>query len=392
MPSHGALFTGWPPGVTGAGFGWQPLGYQWDTLAEVLLTAGYQTAAFSENPWLTEATGMTQGFETFRELSRGAPDDMPVGVASWLEQRDHDRPLFLFLNIMDAHDPYPVRLENAFRPPWVPLDELIFLRDNMVDLRCNTDGRMRELDLLHRLYLDGVELADAKLGRVLAALEAARLDDLRIVVLSDHGEHFGEQRRVFHDVGVAEALLRVPLVVHGLPGVEPAVIDTPVQIIDVFASVVEWAEANAAASPYARALPTAESGERRLVFAEYGEAEYAIKLIPGVDWVTYAIMIADARRFCRDEDRIRGNRMAVIDFPWKLIWHEDGGRLLFDVREDPEEITDRAGAHPQIAARLAEEAARFRTSVAPRGGASPATVEKERAERLRALGYIVGDQ
>jgi hypothetical protein len=180
--------------------------------------------------------------------------------------------------------------------------------------------------------------------------------------------------------------------VHGLPGVEPAVIDTPVQIIDVFASVVEWAETSAAARPSARALPTAESGERRVVFAEYGEAEYAIKLIPVVDWVTYAIMIADARRFCRDEDRIRGNRMAVIDFPWKLIWHEDGGRLLFDVREDPEETTDRAGTHPQIAARLAEEAARIRTSVAPRGGASPATVEKERAEPLRALGYIVGDQ
>jgi arylsulfatase A-like enzyme len=391
MPAHGALFTGWPPGATGAGLGWQPLGYEWDTLAEILLAAGYQTAAFSENPWLTERMGMTQGFETFEELPRAG--GVSGKVAAWLrEHRDPRRPVLLFVNIMDAHDPYPVRRENPFLPPWVPLEQVTLLRDTMAELRCNTDGRISDLDLLRRLYLDGVQQADAELGRVLAALEAARLDDLRIVVLSDHGEHFGEQRLVFHDIGVGEALLRVPLVVHGVPGVAPAVIDTPVQTIDVFATVAQWAGVHAAPSPLARPLPMRETGEHRIVFAEYGEAEYAVELFPSFGWVTLAGLIADARRFCRPEDRIRGNRIAVIDFPWKLVWHDAGQRLLYDVAADPTESTDRADAHPEIVARLMDEALRIKSAARPKGGTAPASLDRERAERLRALGYVVGDQ
>lgn len=376
----------------GAGFGWQPLGYQWDTLAEILVGAGYQTAAFSENPWLTDAMGMTQGFETFLELPPGAPDAMPASVASWLEGRDPDRPTFLFLNIMDAHDPYPVRAENPFLPPWVTLDELRALRDTVVDLQCNTDGRIRELDLLRRLYLDGVLQADTKLGRVLNVLESAGLDDLRIVVLSDHGEHFGEQRRVLHEVGLAEALLRVPLVVSGLPGVEPAVIETPVQVIDVFPTVAQWAGVDAPASPIARVLPTTTTGERHPVFAEYGETEYAARLLPGAVGFLAPMVIAERRRFCRAEDRSQGNRTAVIDPPWKLVVHDDGRRRLVDVERDPQELVDQSDRHPEIVARLAGAATWLRSAAAPHEGTAPATVEPARAERLRALGYVVGDR
>ena len=391
MPSHSALFTGWPPGVTGAGFGSQPLGYEWDTLAEILLEAGYQTVAFTENPWLTEPMGMMQGFETFHDLPREKGGPMPERVATWFrEHRDPTRPLFLFVNIMDAHAPYPIRRDNPFLAPWIPLDEAQHVWDSTIDLRCNTDGRTRDLDLLWRLYLDGVRLADAKLGLLLEALDAAHLDDLRIVVLADHGEHFGEQRRVFHDVGVAEALLHVPLVVHGLPGVGPAVINTPVQTIDVFATVVDWAGVQAAASPYARRLPTAGGAERRLVFAEYGEGEDAITLNTDPRLSTLANEVARRREFCRPEDRMRGYRIAVIDFPWKLIWHDDGQQLLFDVAADLGERDDRSSAHPEIVARMQAEAVRIRASASPAAD-TPATLEPERVERLRALGYVVAD-
>jgi len=60
-------------------------------------------------------------------------------------------------------------------------------------------------------------------------------------VTSDHGEHFGEHRLFQHHFSVREPLLHVPLVIHGLPDVAPAVIDAPVELVDLMPTMLEWA-------------------------------------------------------------------------------------------------------------------------------------------------------
>src|SRR5262249_8068581 len=154
-----------------------PLPPEFRTLAETLGGAGYETAGFCENPWFNEQTGLARGFERFVELDRAHENDMPDAVARWAQQRGASRPLFLLPNIMDAHERSPVRADNPWLPPWIPLDEANHAADHVAELRCATDGRQAELDLLRRLYWQGVQQADAKLGRVLAALTAAGLRD-----------------------------------------------------------------------------------------------------------------------------------------------------------------------------------------------------------------------
>src|SRR5262249_57526318 len=91
------------------------------------------------------------------------------------------------------------------------------------------------------------------------------------VVLADHGECCGERGLVGHDIGLADALLHVPLVVSGLPHVAPAVIETPVQLADVLPSVLGWAGASPLEGIAGRPLPTrdeADATPRRIV-SEY---------------------------------------------------------------------------------------------------------------------------
>jgi arylsulfatase A-like enzyme len=64
IPSHASLFTGVYPWSHGAHYQSGPtLGPRLPTLAEVARGAGYATAAFSANPLVQPATGLTRGFE-----------------------------------------------------------------------------------------------------------------------------------------------------------------------------------------------------------------------------------------------------------------------------------------------------------------------------------------
>ena len=397
VPSHAALFTGLLPSTTGMGYVGAPLASRFQTLAEVLAAGGYETVGFCENPWFGDETQLARGFQRFTELDRSRENDMPAAVAGWARERDRRRPFFLFLNVMDAHDRYPVRADNPWLPPWISLEEANRAADHVVDLRCATDGRLAELDLLRRLYWHGVQLADAKLGRVLDALAAAGLrDGLRIIVVADHGEHFGEQRQVLHDIGVGEALIHVPLVVAGLPDVTPGVIEAPVGLADVYPTVLGWAGLSGPSYPLAgRALPTSPeqpAGVRRLVsqfrdeLPGVGFVRSFEALTPGA--IAVDTIMAQRRAFCTPEDRADGDQIAVIEWPLKLIWYQNFPPQLFDLAQDPGQTVDLSAQRPDVVRALltgvprdAQELRSVETV--------PAEVERSRADRLRALGYLV---
>ncbi|GAG48102.1 unnamed protein product, partial [marine sediment metagenome] len=66
ITAHASLFTGLEPDRHGVGIhGVMVAPETLVMLAERLRDAGYQTAGFSENTYITEDFGMAQGFETF---------------------------------------------------------------------------------------------------------------------------------------------------------------------------------------------------------------------------------------------------------------------------------------------------------------------------------------
>ncbi|MBI2432049.1 MAG: sulfatase, partial [Candidatus Hydrogenedentes bacterium] len=83
------------------------------TLAEQLAEQGYATAAFSLNGWVSELTGLGQGFDSFFDLvtrQEIRSDENFSGRATeaamqWLDQH-RDRPFFLYVHYLDPHASY----------------------------------------------------------------------------------------------------------------------------------------------------------------------------------------------------------------------------------------------------------------------------------------------
>jgi iduronate 2-sulfatase len=85
-------------------------------------------------------------------------------------------------------------------------------------------------------YYASVSFMDAQVGKVLAALKKAGLEDKTIVIFtSDHGYHLGE-----HDFWAKVSLLdessQVPLIIS-VPGKKPAVCDSLTELLDLYPTV-----------------------------------------------------------------------------------------------------------------------------------------------------------
>ena len=82
---------------------------------------------------------------------------------------------------------------------------------------------------------------DEEMRRLMEALEARGiLENTLVIVSSDHGEHFGDHRRMGHMNSLYRQLIQVPLLMR-LPGKVPAglVVKTPVSLRDLPQTVLD---------------------------------------------------------------------------------------------------------------------------------------------------------
>ena len=382
LPSHATLFTGLLPSQHRVQDGFAKLEADVPTVAELLSRAGYETLGINENPWLTAKQGVTRGFEQFQ-----AAGDMAAMVKQWRAKRSADRPFFLFVNIMDAHWPYRVRDSNPYLPAGVSIEQARLAARDLESYRCNCAADDPSMQILRGLYLGNVRAADAKLGAVLAALAPVETP-LIVVVLSDHGEHLGEHGLVEHDVGIDRFVTHVPLVVHGLANVSPAVIQAPVQLADLMPTILGWAGVAVPPGLPGQPLPTAEPAPSgRAIVAEYhdyrDERFYAQFNDPVRE------LLRKRWEHCTAADRADGDMRAVIRPPYELMWYEKYRVQLFDVQTDPSEARDLAAAMPERVAELDAHLQRVLAAANPRA-APRAELDPAQVERLRALGYLGG--
>ena len=276
LPSHASMFTGRQAHELQTSWT-TPLESGPLTLAEALGRRGYATAGFVANVQYTGwETGLARGFERYvdyhldvgeaiksasltawlhKKYSRrlNLPEIRPRIWAEeisgeftqWLDQRDTDRPFFVFLNYLDAHHPYeppaPFRARFESRPvrpnelePAKALDRLI---------RSHPETRVSPAAAYPAMELYDGQIAhlDAVVGRLLRELEARGLLEHTIVVLTaDHGEAFGEHGMLYHGNNQYRPTLQVPLVIsypgHLPPGVRVSV---PVTIRDLAATIAD---------------------------------------------------------------------------------------------------------------------------------------------------------
>ncbi|MFQ5416749.1 MAG: sulfatase [Myxococcota bacterium] len=402
LPSHATLFTGVEPEQHGVGIaGRMVLPEGPPTLAERLGAAGYETVGFSENPLVAAQFGMARGFDHFEgELgvsmyrARGRPDsifDVVLGVSAWADQRDARRPFLVFVNLFGVHDPYEIEEDHLFLPPGVGVERAALVRTGgpskgiaEVAGICDRLPTREELAIVRALYLGGVAAADATLAAIQRALEKAAGDaPLVTIVTSDHGEHLGENRLLGHEFSLHNEVLRVPLVVHGLPGVTPATISTPVGLGDIAPSILAWAGIETRATLPVAATAAGAGDRGRALVSVFSDAGW---VPPEGGSSKHGEVMIRRRRGCGPADRVFGDMASIIDFPWKLIWYRNNSPQLFDLSWDRRERSNVAEHHPEIVTRLTNELAPLRAQMAQQGDASP--LEPTASETLRALGYI----
>ncbi|MCI4319011.1 MAG: sulfatase-like hydrolase/transferase [Thermoplasmata archaeon] len=132
----------------------------------------------------------------------------------WMTTVPSSQPLFAFVNLVDAHEPYyPVRspLDGAFR--WyqqarIRQDQLSFVAGRWIP-------DPADLDALWHLYRSAIVRLDLRLKRLVELLKAEdRWENTLFILTSDHGQAFGEHGLLFHMFRPDEPELRIPLVVR----------------------------------------------------------------------------------------------------------------------------------------------------------------------------------
>jgi arylsulfatase A-like enzyme len=380
--AHASMFTGLFPeshGVTQESWIVRP---EHLTLAELLWEAGYRTAAIVGNPMVGRSFGFDQGFDEFHENWR-APE--PDGAADHPAVRGLQRLLtsgerfFAFVNLIEPHTPYTSGPHlGAYRT-----HPEIELTNN--HWRAFFTGRAQfgpdELEHLAQLYDGELRFTDEILGHLFDSLETAgALDETLVVVTSDHGEHFGEHGLVDHVFNLYEVNVRVPLVVRHPAAFPRARRDEPVQVHDLFPTILGLAGARV---PDHQGLDlTGAIDPQRPLFLSYGHPLQAFG----------AIGVEGSRSPLLDPYRRRLYALRAGDH--KLIVGDDGREELYDLARDPDEDEDLAGTPAGDAlidglrTELRELAARYRrigpVPAAPAGGAA---LDAETLEALRDLGY-----
>ncbi len=185
-------------------------------------------------------------------------EDMPdVKIAEWATKQlatPHDSALWLGVGFFRPHVPqyapqqwfdmYPI--EDIQLPEVIPtdLDDLSdygvsITRTKHVSPSFEWVTANDEWKPLVQSYLACVSFVDAQVGKVLDALESSTYKDNTYVVLySDHGFHFGEKER-FAKRSLWDDGAKVPLIIAG-PGIaEGKVCNKPVQLLDIYPTLLE---------------------------------------------------------------------------------------------------------------------------------------------------------
>ncbi len=247
LPSHASYFTGVPMlehgahelPVDDAGRGsatyapgtripMRGLDEKLPTLAERMAARGYQTAIVSANPVVGKESGLARGFQrgVISPGFGGLMDERAVSAVADTLRDDLDPlggPLFLFVNLAEAHQPWDAIPEGH---PWLPAREgLSFMGGGANQAWARfyggtmSDGeRAAFLAQLTDVYDFGTWRADRSLGAVLDLLRSSGwcAEDCRVIVTSDHGELLGEHGLIDHGFYPWEPNARVPMVVSGV--------------------------------------------------------------------------------------------------------------------------------------------------------------------------------
>jgi arylsulfatase A-like enzyme len=330
LPSHASILTGMLPAAHSVrdniGFRLPPTV---PTIAEVLKKNGYATGAAVSAFVLRHETGIARGFDFFDDETEPLNDQKTVGrmqrdgsitvqvLERWLDGNS-SRPIFAFLHLYEPHTPYT--------PPEPYLSR-------------------------YANHYDGeIAYADVLVGGFIAHLKQKGIYDRALIIfLSDHGEGLNDHGEDEHGMFLYREALQVPLFVK-LPGSKRRgeVVDTPVELIDVFPTILD-----VIGSAHDAHSLLAPPRNREL----YAETYYP----------RFHFGWSDLHSLINGNDH-------YIRAPQPE---------LYDLASDPAEKTNVVESNRRAYAHLRDDIEPFIKSAA-----APAAIDREEAAKLAALGYV----
>jgi arylsulfatase A-like enzyme len=402
LPVHASLFTGMYPSQHGADQE-NPYLDGATTLAQTLSAAGYDTACYSSNAWITPYTHLTDGFddqdnffevmpgdflsgplakawqtlndnEALRTVAdklvslgntaheylaggEGADSKTPAVIDQTMEFVDDSENFFAFVNLMDAHLPYhpPEEYVEEFAPG---VDSTEVCQNSKEYNSGARDIDDEEWEAIRGLYDAELAHMDDQLTRLFDWLkETGRWEETMVVVCADHGELHGEHDLYGHEFGLYDPLINVPLLVKH-PALDAGRRDDQVELVDLYHTVLDALDVEEAA-PAADGEDVVQPDETRsLLSASYrefadgagdpgqrGDGEYAFVEYsrPVVELKQLEEKAASAGIELSEESRFYSRMRAARRPDAKYVRIDRIADEAYRIDEDPGETTNVAG-------------------------------------------------
>lgn len=339
LPSHTSMLTGLLPSEHGVR---DNTGYRIDAktpmLPELLKKNGYATAGAISAFVLRRESGISRGFDHYDDETEALGSAAAIGLVQrgggetiqsarqWLDE-NQKKPFFLFVHLYEPHTPYtpPEPFRSQYKDQY--------------------DGEIAYTD-----QLIGDFIADLK--------QRGLYDKAMIILLSDHGEGLNDHGEEEHGVFLYREAIQVPLMVK-LPGGAKggATVQAPVQLIDVFPTILEQT-----ATPAPKSGNSARSLLSFLEDDAPGRPIYSETYYPRLHfgWSDLHSLIDGDHHYVRAP---KPELFDVVRDPGeKKNVHDENRRVTFRMRETIEPMVKKASA--------------------------PSAVDPEEAAKLAALGYL----
>jgi arylsulfatase A-like enzyme len=400
LPAHTSLFTGMMPTVHGADWNHFFVSSANHMLAEILQEQGYSTGAFISGPFLSSSFNINQGFEYYNEdvdphskLSRltlfrilqtilhkklwkvdgqRRAEEVNQQLFPYLEWAQHQKPFFVFINYFDAHEPYdpPEAYRELFHAPaGLKGNVRQFSIDRKTGLARYHDGpplTQAEFDGMIALYDGEIRYLDDQFKLMWEQMERLHLlDNTLVVITADHGESIGEHGFLDHGHNLYQEQIHVPLIVIDSRLGEGKSVEQPVEITDVFPTVLEAVK-----------LPMQKDLQGRSLF-HAADQPVGRSILAEIDSDPYPRFTA----FRRDQRMLMQQEI-------KFIASSDGKNMLFDLSSDPAELANLVQEKEAQAQQMYQQVTGIFQTLAKYRLRGTGELDNETRERLKALGYV----
>jgi arylsulfatase A-like enzyme len=390
--SHASILTGTNPPTHGIRrMVGNKLSVSTVTLATILRDNGFKTGGFVSSSALGKHYGLARGFDVYDEEAKFKLKDNAWGkirfcrettdkAIEWL-MKDDNKNFFLFIHYFDAHRlplraflKYPFESESKNRLFQIDVTKKIHIGIRRFLLFFNFLVKYIVLGKnksQKRHYLDQIKLIDRQIGRLVNFLKEKNIfDDTIIVIVSDHGESFGEHGEIGHRSFLYDATVKIPLIIKSLDNLNGLKIFRQVRSIDIAPTILD--QLNIKVEPD---FDTIEGTSLANIIKQ------------NIELLAYSETCEEVSK--NSDISIKHQFNALRTENWKFIIDKlTGKRELYDLINDPDEIRNVFDREPKIAQKLENKLMDVKGN--QKQDITPIEQHEEELlkEHLKALGYI----